>query len=507
MKLLRLCCLLLCLTLLTGCTVVKAPSAPVATEEPLPELPARQQPYVAPIGDAGLQHEAIAALYLPSADGQRLLAFYEPLSLSRSQHPAETVLRALLAHEGNNRVQPPGGHVTLALHGSNPVEVSGSVATVNLTPAALMLTPEEFHAACQAITATLCETEGVQYVNVLVAGQPVAMDVTGCLPLGTLTAQVGQELPVLWEQFDARRSPVGTDPSLTPLTAAATLYLPLADGHGFIPSVRRVSFAGQRPSQLALGLLTALSAGTDGHQGVSDMPDLTAMLLSEPEVVTLSSGAQRLTLHFPADLISRIGASGADPACTVAAMVTTLTTFIPSLQQVCILTGEGALTSLYSPRLGSLLFPGGLHARQDYLPWLMNQATLYVHQDGRLTARLTPLPCRSAASPRQLLLTLAAVDGDEAALPAGLTDADILGLSVQEDTLLIHLSARYAEAIRESGMDQRRMAYAVVGTMCSCLPVKRVRFFFGSQSVDTLGSELVWSGEFLHNPGMTGGAP
>lgn len=505
MKYVRLLCLLLCLMLLTGCT--SAPSAAPQAAEPAPELPVHQQPYEAPIGDAGLQHEAIAALYLPSLDGQRLLAFYETLSLDRSQHPAETIVRALLSHEGNSRVQSLGGHVTLALHGSNPVEVSGSVATVNLTPSALQLTPEELYTVCLALTATLCETDGITHVNVLVAGQPVAMDVMGCLPLGTLTAQIGQELPVLWEQFDARRSPVGVDPSLTPLTAAATLYFPLESGRGFIPQPRRISFTGQRPAQLAEGLIKALSAGADGLSGASDMPDLAAMLRKAPEVVTLDSGAQRLILSFPADFTSRISDAGADPACCIAAMVTTLTTFIPSLQQVCILTGDGALTSVYTPALGSLLFPGGLHTRQDYISWLMDQATLYVLDDGRLAAHQAALPGRSAASPRQLLLTLAAVDGDRAVLPAGLTDADILGLSVEDNTLLIHLSARYAECIRLSSLDQRMMAYAVVGTMCEHLQVKRVRFFFGSEETASLGSELLWSGEFLHNPGLTGGAP
>ena len=87
-------------------------------------------------------------------------------------------------------------------------------------------------------------------------------------------------------------------------------------------------------------------------------------------------------------------------------------------------------------------------------------------------------------------------------LPAGLTDADILGLSIEGDTLLINLSARYADMIRKSAMDQRLMAYAIVNTMCDGLQIRRVRFFFGSQSVETLGGSLIWSGEFLRTPGL-----
>ena len=38
--------------------------------------------------------------------------------------------------------------------------------------------------------------------------------------------------------------------------------------------------------------------------------------------------------------------------------------------------------------------------------------------------------------------------------------------------------------------------------MCVNLGVKRVRFFFASETADELGGSLVWSGEFLHAPGL-----
>ena len=138
MKIRRILCLLMCLLLLTSCT-----SQP--DEAPVPTLPPHAAEYTAPIGDAGLNHETIAVLYLPSLDGQRLLSFYETLTLSRSQHPAEAIVRALLNHEGNSRVRALGGGVSISLAGSNPVEVTGGVCTVNLTPSALQLPQEDFY--------------------------------------------------------------------------------------------------------------------------------------------------------------------------------------------------------------------------------------------------------------------------------------------------------------------------------------------------------------------------
>ena len=492
----RICCLvwlLICSLLLTGCTA-DAPILPSATLPPV--LPGPE----APIGDAGLQRDVIVPLHLPSLDGQTLLTFFETLTLPRDRHPAESVLHALLNHPGNSRVRPLGGHVTLALYGANPVEISGGVCTVNLSASALQLSIQDLYTVALAITATLCEMEDVSYVNMLIAGTPVAMDVGGHLPLGSLTATMGQELPVLWEQLSARRTPVGELPAHTPLTATATLYFPLADGSGIVAEPRRLSFPGQHPQQQVMTLLSALSAGADMLEDAADLPDLGSLLLFMPEVTDLDSGGRRATLHFTADVKERIIASGCDPASVFAAITTTLTTFVPSLQQVCILVGDGALTSLYSEPLGSMLFPGGLMNRASFAHALMGQATVYVPGEHGLDDIALSLPYRSVASPRTLLLAMAYPS--VAALPDGLTDADVLGLSVQDGTLLVNFSARYADTIRASECDQRLMAYSIVNTLCEKLNVRRVRFYFGGEPVEDLGSSLVWNGEFLYNPAL-----
>ncbi len=481
-------CLLLCGAMLTGCTA-SSPALPALTLPPVSAGPE------APIGDAGLQQEIIAPLYLPSLDGQSLLTFYETLTVSRAQHPAEAILRALLTHPGNSRVQPLGGAVTLTLAGSNPVELSGGVCTVNLSASALSLSAQELYTAALAISATLCEMEDVQYVTLLVAGTPVAMDVTDNLPLGLLSAWPGQELPVLWEQMASRRTPVGELPSHTPLTATAALYFPLADGSGMAAEPRRLSFPGQHPQQQVVTLLTALSAGADLLEGAADMPDLNAMLLFVPEVTELENGGRRATLHFTSDVLNRISAANCDPIAVFGCITTTLTTFVPSLQQVCILVGDGALTSLYSDRLGSLLFPGALQTRDDFAHLLMGQTAVHVPGNHVLERRLLSLPYRSASNPRALLLNLES-------LPDGLTDADVLGLSVENGTLLVNFSQRYGEVIRQSGMDQRLMAYSMVNTLCDTLKLRRVRFYFGGEAVESLGSDLCWSGEFLYHSGL-----
>lgn len=489
MKKTRLLCLLTALMLLTGCAPAPQQEEPPAA---LDTAPAAE--IVAPIGDTGLSYEAVAALCLPSADGQQLLTIYETLTFSYSIHPAETLLRALLAHPGSSLVRPASA-LPLVPAGSDPVEVSCGVATVNLSAAALELPREELHTVCRAITATLCELPDIDYVNVLVAGNAVAMDDAGWLPLGSLTAQPGQELPVLWAQLLARSVPEGSLATAVPLTAAATLYFPLADGSGVVPETRRITFTGQHPQQLTLSLLSALSAGPEHLAAAAELPDLTLLTTAVPEITELPDGTLRATLSFSGDLRSWMTASGADPACSFAALVKTLTTFIPRLSEVCILTGERAVTSVVCELRGSRLFPGGIHTRADYSGYLMAQTGVFRMEGGVLTRDTASLPYRSVRSPRALLLAMDC-------LPGPLSDADVLGLSVSGDTLLVNLSARYADVLREHADSQRLLAYAMVNTLCEGLGVRRVRFCFDSAVCPDLGSALVWSGDFLYNPGL-----
>ena len=494
----RILCLLLACLLLTGCTTPQEDAPPAASLAA--SLPEEVAP-AAPIGDAALAYSATAALWLPSVDGQQLQTVYQTLSFTYSLHPAETILRALLAHPGDERVSP-ASPVAVIPAGKNPVEVAGGVATVNLSAAAQELPRQALFTLCMAITATLCELPDVDYVNVLVGGRAVAMDESGWLPLGAQRLQAGQELPILWEQLLARGVPEGTLPTSVPVTSTVTLYFPLADGSGIVPEARRVAFAGQHPQQLVQGLLEALSAGADSRSGVSGLPDLIPLMTAAPEITPLEDGSLRVTLRFTGDLRSWITSCGSDPACTFAAIVYTLTTYVPNLTQVCIFTGERGVTSVACPARGSILFPGALHARADYSSYLMAQCTLFAQADGLLTPQAASLPYRSVYSPRALLLALPAGEGPGAVLPEPIADSDVLGLAVCDDTLLINLSARYASVLRDAPEAQRLAACAIVNTMCRGLNVRRVRFFFDSAVPGPMGADTLWSGEFLYLPGL-----
>lgn len=493
---------LLCVSL-TGC-------APAPKPAPSVTLPPVAEDIVAPVGDAALAYAGPVALYLPSRDGQRLICQYETVALHHGRHPAEAVARALLAHPGNAEVLPLGGDVTLQLAASDPIELSGEVCTVNLTPSALQLDHDAFYTACQGLAATLCELPGIHAVNVLVAGESISLDAADCLPVGCVSPRVGVELPVLWSQMAARRTPVGDDPSQNPLTAAAILYFPLSSGDGIVCEARTLSFPGQSPEQLTLGLMDALAAGPVRSPDAAALPSASSLLASAPEARRLDSGGRTLTLHFVPELEERLSASNVDFACFLAALTDTLTGFVPSVTAVCMDVGGQPLTSVYNAALGSLLFPDGVVKREDFSAYPRMRTTLYLPLDGHLKRVSRSLPDDDAFHPRTLLRALMTAPsaaereaGFAPLLPEGLSDADILGLSVVEDTLLVNLSARTAEAIRVSGLDQHLMCRGLVSALCEQMGTRRVRFFFGGDAAQTLDGPIFWGGEFLYSSDLT----
>ncbi len=502
----RLLCLLLASALvLSGCTGIEARSTSAA-----PTLPPAQARYSPPSGDDGLARTATAALYLPSRDGQRLLTQYVTLSSTNTQHSALTLVQTLLAQGATSATQALGNDVSLSLYGPAPVEISCGICTVNLAATALQLEQQELYRVCAAITATLCELEDVQYVNFLVADQAVSMDITGSLPLGSQTARPGEELTVLWEQMEARRAPLGANPANTPVSAIATLFFPLADASGVAAETRNLTFEGQAADQLAEGLLTALSSGAQYLAGTCAMPNLSGLMTEPPQAVDLDDGGRMLSLYFHSSLESSLRQAGVDMPCFISALIHTMTGFIPSLSYVRIFVGDAPLTSLYSTVHGNLIFQNGLMLRSQFASFVQDQVTLYFSSGSKLKQVRRALSPSRSQNPRALLLALMEGPtqqelnaGYEPVLPEGMTDADILGLSLEGDTLLVNLSARCGELIRTQAAQWEQIAcYAMVNTLGKATGAARVRFFFGGQMAESLGGQLYWGGEFLVNPSL-----
>ena len=169
---------------LTGCTGRSIDE----DKTPVPTLRPAEARYSAPDGDGIVAEGREYRMYLPGRDGLRLVSRSVYLEAANLNDTAEMLARNLIAFEGDGEARKLGGTKTLDLYGAHPIEISGGVCTINLTSSMLQLNSSEYYKNCLALSTTLCEIDGINSVNVLVADQSIALDISGSLPMGTLIA-------------------------------------------------------------------------------------------------------------------------------------------------------------------------------------------------------------------------------------------------------------------------------------------------------------------------------
>ena len=502
MKNRRLVCLLclMCLCVaITGC--VPNDVAPAASIT----LPPAARIYEAPENDSQQGYEQTVLLYLPSLDGTRLIAVPQTASLSAARPAAQTLCEMLLRFLGGETTAPVGGEVALTLSGTDAVEVSGQVVTVSLAASALRLSHEQLFTVGQALANTLCQMGDVQYVNVLIAGTQPGLNVAATLPAGSFQPNTREDLSALWARASA--------PSASGRRAfAATLYYPAPSGKGVLCEGRTLSFSAQDLPAMAGTLLDALSAGAERLPNLPRCPDLRAMLQSEI-VLAENGGSRRLVLHFREEMNAALIQAGITRSVMMAALTDTMTTFLPGIEGIAVTIGDEKITSVTpsGTYLGSgetITFTDGLMRRRDFVPFLLAECTLFfANQQGSLTEVSRPVPFYEAFSARSLLQQMIlgpqpfdSQTGLTPVLPGELRSADLLGVGLAGNTLLLNFSARLPDLCADfSAGEERLMVYALVNTMCHLPGVKKAALFIQGDQPDTLAGALYLPGDFLPN--------
>ncbi len=466
--------------------------------------------YTAPDGDQETAAETEYMLYLPSNDGVRLMGRSVSLMTTGSEtDDALALVNALLNAEADEKTNRVGGNVSLQLYGDDPVEVSNGVCTVNLGSSALQLESRDLYTLGLAMAQTLCQTETIGSVNLLVADRAVGLDIYENFPMGSLMPRPNEEIPTLWDQLSARMTPVGDDPAGTPYTGSATLFFPLTDGSGIMPEGRTLTFAGQTPQIQAEGLLNALSEGAMYLTDIPKMPDLGSLQTHPPLVTELEEGGRLITLTFRNEFAKEMTDIGLDPACLTSAVAYTLMTYIPGVTTVHVRLAENELTGIRQAESGTG-FTGGLLNRKQLTPCLVSRKLIYLTDGESLIPVSRAMSRKESGVPRSLfaLLMDGATESEEAegiteTLPVGLTEENVLGIALEDDRLLINLDEQFAQEIIRFGKDREQMlCYSIVNTLCKNTGATNVTFFFESQQRESLAGLIYWAGQFLYNPGI-----
>ena len=493
--------LLLCaILLLTGCS----PAVPMRENSNV-TLPPAKAVYQAPEGDEQRDKVETVLLYLPSASTGQLTPLSMTMALAPNRHPAETALSRLLSYSGSETVRPLLEGQQLEVYTGSAIEILGSTATVNLGAGALALDSQQMLTVCRAITNTLTQWNDIRYVNILIASRQPGIDITATLPMGSLRRTQNEE--ALWD------IPAGD----TRFTSVATLYYPANVGKGVLAEARAVTFASKTMSDMVMGLLTALSADAPSLHGLPDVPSLD-LLLAEPVIVSDSTtgGGRVVSLHFQEAANEVFINAGIPRSVMMASIVLTLTTFLPNISGVSVRIGQENVRALVPTGVlegggQEILFQDGIMRRADFTNFLLNMVPLYFDNgEGRLARVQRPLPYYRAQHVRALFEQL--LGGPEAVeitpglknpMPGGITSADLIGFTVENDTVLVNLSENFLQQCQGLSPQQETLViYSLVNTFCELRGIRRVRFYVAGQQPETLSGALYLPGEFLFNPNI-----
>lgn len=506
-KIHRITCLTLFLSLLSGCSA----SVPMRNEASA-TLPPVESKYEVPVADSNREYAETVLLYLPGNSGNQLITVPERILIPADQHPAEATIRKLLSFTGSDSARPLFPEALLRMNESTGgLEISGDVATVNLSANARLLSKQDLFTLRRAITNTLVQWRDIRYVNTLVTDMEPGIDQASLTPAGSMQFTRNEDAPALWDSLSTRSSLGGAE--VQRFSSVCTLYFPAGYGVGIMSEVRTVSFPGQSYRQIASSLLEALSAGPQVLHQIPVMPDLNALLAQPPVVEEEDDGSFVISLQFIDLANDTFVKAGVPRSVMMAAITYTLTTFIPQLKGIKIRIGneqiEGIVPGgIYEGAGQQILFPDSILRRNDFSVFLLTDCTLYFADGNSLVPVQRPIPYASAFNRRYLINQLMigpqaydSIQGTEAVFPQGVSAQDLIDVNKEGDTALVNFSGNILTLSQDLSPEEERLfVYSLVNTLCDTRIIKRVRFYIDGLQTETLAGAVWMPGEFLKNP-------
>ena len=482
---------------LTGCvrTVPHERVSDGSTMPPIHEVPD------APTGDSQEDYEYNAVLYIPAADALSLDTVSAWVTVTSGETLQEALVRELLAHINGSMFWNSNQSLGLAAS-AYPVEVMGDFVTVNLNTAARTLSMSGLFALRMAIVNTLTELPEVRYVCVLVNGRDAGLDIAITLPTGVLSRYPSGDIASFWRQIENQQN------SDVQLQKMAALYFPSKDGQFLIGEVRNLTIASRTAGGYAKVLLEELAKGPIRLDCARTVVPPESFLQSDPLLlVPAGSSSKYIELYFEPGIDDFLKECGSSRGEMLSSICYTLTEFIPGLDGVVAYIDGELLIEAVLPGGDVWSAQNGQMMREVLAPSLGAVVSVYVpeqNENGLITCNCA-IAQRYLTQPRALIRELMKepdVPEGNRAIPAEITDADILGLQIRDHTVLLNLSEHFAAACSGfSDVEERNMIYAIVNTLTDRFNVNAVRFYVAGEQRQLAGY-IDMRGEFLRHPGL-----
>lgn len=488
---------LICAGTLTGCVPLSVnlqrADQPVAL--PLPD----EAPSAPAVGDSVPAFSQYVDLYLLSPDRQQLVPVSRAVTVGAGQSLVTEAMLALLRAGSTADASSPFPEGTRLLG----VERNGSVAVVDLSIEARSVeSGQQLFWMRQSAAETLIGLDGVEYVNLLIAGRSES-------PFDVPTGAAGgmkENLSGAWAHLSADQELFARADAASSVERTAILYYASRDGQYIAPVARSVDISG---ADCITPVIEALMT-QPGEGGClrSPFPAGSSVLTAAPEIVETAEGRRMVKLAFDASLIAMLERQGLSAWQLYASLTYTLTGFLPDADGLIVLLGDGQLTR--TERNGQeILLTGGEMTRSVYPDAVCRLGAAYLSsQDGGLMRLYRPMDQADAVSPRALLGELfegpaSWETGAARVLPDGVSIDDVLGLRIESGEATVNLSSNLYKCCQGlTAQQEKALIYAMVNTLTELPSVSSVRFQVEGETVDYLVSTVFLRGALLRNPGM-----
>ncbi|MBR3928984.1 MAG: GerMN domain-containing protein [Clostridia bacterium] len=472
---------------LSACSAKKTPRIASNGEEKI-TLPIREaNAPPAPYGDKKDSEVYRASIYYASADGSVSVPSTRVLWLNSQSSVERRIAEELMKVPGGDAlaVVPRGSRIA-------SVEAAGEIVSVNVLPTAVM-SDMEVKTLAEAMSRTLFELSGVEYVNLFLYGRAASFN---GLPVGLIgkTTDVSALLDESIHFAETENASV---------SRRAAVYFPSVDETCVIPMETTLSYAPDDPAEAVLRAL-----GNEPHaRGVlSGVPACENMFERKSHYEVMPSGDRILNIHLTNDAFDALEASGHDRHMYLASIVLSLTSFLSDTDGVLITIGGKTITEV--PLSGGTMraFSAGIMKRDDFAAYIGENVPLYFSgEDDMLHREFRALPISASDSARARILSLMSGpmdDENRAVFPDGVRASDILGVQISGSVLSVNLSSnvyRLAQGFTQS--EEELFVYGLVNTLSDLRGVSGVRLYFEGATGSVLTQKVYLEGVILKNPG------
>lgn len=498
--------------LLSGCGVIQD-SKGVGQEVPVSSLDLS--------GIDSLGSTKKAAVYFLNSTSRTLTADLRLLNIRQDANPAAAAVEALLDGPANSSltaVAPDG--MTLDF-----IEFSNGMANVYLKYDGLPMTLDNQYIMELAIANTVADLLGATSINIFYNGIRQGFQGYASAPLKKQSVSVDEAfanakakyLPA--EPVAEADSTVSASPTLQPeptsqvtvpeepktAEISTVLYFISSSGDFLLPEVRPVSYTTTSTSDNYISaIFNELKAGPKNTDVMRSPVESGASLVGDPVIINNEDGTKDIELHFDLLPANTVYAGSNDMLLSYAALVYSITGFVPGVRAVHIFVGNAKV-----PLTTSNGDDGT--KRSDFFGYIGSSAPLYFQyaNSGLLLEVSRSMEQGKTWSAlmrvRELMRGPQMGDGNNvsAVQITGMTESDILSVNVYGDTAYVDLSANFKASCRGlSDKNEMLLVYAIVNTVTAMDGINRVQFLVEGQQTDTLAGHLCISDAFIKNYGI-----